>query len=86
MELRRWPKISSEDLLASKEALSRAKELRRERVVLTDCAPDCTLSMLGLCCLLSGTAQASQASYTRIANNAPTKRAEYKPVSIDEEP
>ena len=63
MELRRWPKSSSEDLLASKEALSRAKELLRERVALTDCAPDCTLSMLGLCCALSGTAQASQVLY-----------------------
>ena len=62
MELRRWPKSSSEDLLASKEALSRAKELLRERVVLTDCAPDCTLSMLGLCCAPSGTAQANQTS------------------------
>ena len=63
VELRRWPKSSSEDLLASKEALSNANELLRERVVLTDSAPDCTLSMLGLCCALSGTAQATQTSH-----------------------
>ena len=51
------PNLSSDDLLASKEALSTAKELLRDLVVLVDCAPaDKVLSMLALCAELYGTA------------------------------
>ena len=58
VELRRLANISSDDLLASKDALSKAKELRRDLVVLTDCTPaDCMLSLLALRPSAPGTAQ-----------------------------
>ena len=56
VELRPWPKRSRDDLLASKEARSSAKELLRD-LVLVDCAPmECVLSMLALCPAQPGTA------------------------------